>query len=181
MATAGSPAEPSSPQRLPSGFEDAELIRRAQLGSAAAFEQLVLSYGPAVHRFLVLRLRNDGDVRDTLQETFTAAWQGLPSLQSPHKFRPWLLGIAAHKAADVVRARGAVGDHELELHGREDETLFEIREAIVALPPLSRDVLLLRYVLQLSEEEVALALGVRLGTVKSRTARARAALSELLA
>ena len=181
MASAGSSAEPSSPQRLPSALEDPELIRRAQLGSAAAFEQLVLSYGPSVHRFLVLRLRNDGDARDTLQETFTAAWQGLPGLQSPHRFRSWLLGIAAHKAADVVRARGPVGDHELELHGREDETLFEIREAIAALPPLSRDVLLLRYVLQLSEEEVALALGMRIGTVKSRTARARAALSELLA
>ena len=63
---------------------------------------------------------------------------------------------------------------------REDESLFEIREAILALPPNLRDVLLLRYLLQLSEEEAAAALGIRIGTVKSRTARARAALSELI-
>ncbi len=159
---------------------DAELVRRAQLGSAAAFEQIVLALGPLVHRFLVLRLRNESDVRDTLQETLAAAWQGLPRLEQPGKLRPWLLGIAAHKAADVVRRRVPVAGEELELHGREDESLFEIREAILALPPNLRDVLLLRYLLQLSEEEAATALRIRVGTVKSRTARARAALSGLI-
>ena len=161
-------------------LEDAELVRRAQLGSAAAFEQLVLTFGPAIHRFLALRLRNDSDARDTLQETLTAAWQGLPTLEQPAKLRPWLLGIAAHKAADAVRRRVPAADHEVELRGKEDESLLEIREAILALPPDFRDVLLLRYLLQLSEDEVAFALGIRVGTVKSRTARARSALAELL-
>lgn len=179
MATAGSFAEPTM-QPQPSEFVDTELVRRAQLGSAAAFEQLVLTFGPAVHRFLALRLRNESDARDTLQETLAAAWQALPSLEHPCKLRPWLLGIAAHKAADAIRTRVPAADHELEFHGREDETLFEVREAILALPPHFRDVLLLRYLVQLSEEEVAVALGLRLGTVKSRTARARAALAELL-
>jgi len=161
-------------------FEDAELVRRAQLGSAAAFEQLVLTFGPAIHRFLALRLRNDSDARDTLQETLTAAWQGLPSLEQPAKLRPWLLGIAAHKAADAIRRSEPDADHEIELRAKEDESLLEIREAILALPPRFRDVVLLRYLLQLSEEEVAFALGIRVGTVKSRTARARTALAELL-
>ena len=161
-------------------FEDAELVRRAQLGSAAAFEQLVLTFGPAIHRFLALRLRNDSDARDTLQETLTAAWQGLPSLEQPAKLRPWLLGIAAHKAADAIRHSVPDAGHEIELRAKEDESLLEIREAILALPPRFRDVVLLRYLLQLSEEEVAFALGIRVGTVKSRTARARTALAELL-
>ena len=168
------------PQPAPPELEHAELVRRAQLGSSAAFEQIVLTFGPLVHRFLALRLRNDSDARDTLQETLTAAWQGLPGLEHPRKLRPWLLGIAAHKAADALRRRPPAGDHEPELHGREDESPFLVREAILALPPHFRDVLLLRYLLQISEEEVAAALGLRLGTVKSRTARARAALAELL-
>jgi RNA polymerase sigma factor (sigma-70 family) len=179
MASASSSAD-RPPQQMPSEPEDIELVRRAQLGSVAAFEQLVVTLGPAVHRFLALRLRNDGDVRDALQETLTAAWQGLPRLEDPRKVRPWLLGIAAHKAADVVRRSTGGADHELELPGREDESTFELREAILALPQRFRDVLLLRYLLQLSEEEVAAALGIRVGTVKSRTARARAALSEHL-
>ena len=173
-------ADPRASQPPVHELEDAELVRRAQLGSAAAFEQLVLTFGPAIHRFLALRLRNDSDARDTLQETLTAAWQGLPTLEQPAKLRPWLLGIAAHKAADAVRRRVPAADHEVELRGKEDESLLEIREAILALPPDFRDVLLLRYLLQLSEDEVAFALGIRVGTVKSRTARARSALAELL-
>jgi len=160
--------------------DETELVRRAQLGSVAAFEQLVVDVGPSVHRYLGLRLRHDGEARDALQETLTAAWQGLPSLQQPGKFRSWLLGIATHKAADARRNRLRTSKPELELQGREDESLLGIREAILALPASFRDVLLLRYVLQLSEDEVAAALGVRLGTVKSRSARARKALEGLL-
>ena len=58
--------------------------------------------------------------------------------------------------------------------------MLELREAILALSPKLRDVLLLRYLLGCSEEETAAALGIRLGTLKSRTNRARAALAELL-
>ena len=180
MVIAGPSADARTAGPGPAQLDDAELVRRAQLGSAHAFEQLVLAFGPAIHRFLSLRLRNENDVRDTLQETLTAAWQGLPRLEHPGKLRPWLLGIAAHKAADAVRRNVPVADHEVDLRGREDESLLELREAILALPPGFRDVLLLRYLLQLSEEEVAVALGLRLGTVKSRTARARVALLELL-
>ena len=159
---------------------EVDVVRRAQLGSTAAFEQLVLSHGPVLHRFLAFRLRNESDARDALQETLAAAWQALPRLEHPGKLRPWLLGIAAHKAADAARRRPPVADAELTGHGREDSAGFELRDAILALPPRFRDVLLLRYVVQLSEEEAAEVLRVRVGTVKSRTARARSALAELL-
>jgi RNA polymerase sigma-70 factor (ECF subfamily) len=171
--------EPRAPRNAAEPF-DVELVRRAQLGSAAAFEQLVVALGPVVHRFLSHRLRNDGEARDALQETLTAAWQGLPRLEDPSKLRAWLLGIAANKAADTARRRPPAAEHALEPRGREDDSLLEVREAILALPPKFRDVLLLRYLLDCSEEETAAALGIRLGTLKSRTNRARAALAELL-
>jgi DNA-directed RNA polymerase specialized sigma24 family protein len=174
------PASAELDRTIASQPVDTELVRRAQLGSAAAFEQLAVTFGPGIHRFLSLRLRDEHDVRDALQETLTAAWQGLPRLQEPAKLRAWLLGIAANKAADAVRRRPLGGGHALDLHGREDDSLLEVRQAILALPPHFRDVLLLRYLVQLSEEEAAAALGIRVGTLKSRTARARAALSELL-
>jgi RNA polymerase sigma factor (sigma-70 family) len=160
--------------------DDAELVRRAQLGSAAAFEQLVLGFGPRVYRYLALRLRDDSAALDALQETLTAAWQGLPGLKQPAKFWPWLLGIAAHKAADSARNRMPASEEDLELPALEEEGFLEIREALFALPAHFREVLLLRYFVRLSEEEVAEALGVRVGTVKSRSARARKALLELL-
>lgn len=159
---------------------EAELVRRAQLGSPAAFEQLVLTRGPHLYRYLAVRVHHSVDALDVLQETFTAAWQGLPRLKQPAKFWPWLVGIAVHKAADAARGRSETAEHEPDAVGREDESVLEIKQAIASLPPHFRDVLLLRYRMQLSEEEVAEALGIRVGTVKSRTARARKALEEAL-
>ena len=160
--------------------DELELVRRAQLGSAAAFEQLVVRRGPDLHRYFVLRLRNDADARDALQETFTGAWLGLPQLRDAEKFWPWLVGIAANKSADVVRRRGPTNAGTPAAATVDDDAALELRDALDALPEHLRQVLLLRYVLDLSEEEVAHALGVRLGTVKSRAARARHALRERL-
>jgi RNA polymerase sigma factor (sigma-70 family) len=159
---------------------DVELVRRAQLGSVVAFEQLVVELGPALHRFLSHRLRDDSEARDALQETLAAAWQGLPRLEHPSKLRSWLLGIAAHKAADVARRRPPAAEHAHEPQTHGDDSLLELREAILALAPKHRDVLLLRYLVGCSEAESAAALGIRIGTLKSRTNRARAALAELM-
>src|SRR5262249_1554339 len=91
--------------RLEPAHAEQELLRRAQLGSAAAFERLVLARGPALERFLLARLRNESDARDALQETLVAAWQALPRLRERKRFWPWLVGIAAHKVADLARRR----------------------------------------------------------------------------
>jgi RNA polymerase sigma factor (sigma-70 family) len=175
---------PSADDRLPSHsrpeVDDEALVRRAQLGSSAAFEQLVLSYGPRVYRYLAVRLRDDGAALDALQETLTAAWQGLPRLKQPGRFWPWLVGIAAHKAADAARLAVPAGGQDVDLPAPSDDGLPELWDALASLPARFREVLLLRHFLGLSEEETAKALGVRLGTVKSRSARARRALLEQL-
>jgi RNA polymerase sigma factor (sigma-70 family) len=180
MASVVLPADEPMPSPAPREADDAELVRRAQLGSAAAFEELVLGFGPRVYRYLAVRLRDEGAALDALQETLTAAWQGLPRLKQPGSFWSWLLGIAAHKAADAERNRVPAVAPDLDLAARPEESALEIREALGALPGQFQEVLLLRYFLRLSEEEVAEVLGVRVGTVKSRSARARKALMELL-
>lgn len=161
-------------------LDEPELVRRAQLGSSAAFDQLVVRRAPALFRFLLVRLRNESDARDALQDTMTAAWQGLPGLRQPDRFWPWLVAIAARKAAAVKRGRGSTVELELTVSGDDDRVLLEVWDAVGRLPARYRDVLVLRYRLQLSEEEVAVALGIRVGTVKSRCARGRRALAESL-
>lgn len=167
--------------RPPAEVDMVEVVRRAQLGSHAAFESLTLAYGNRLHRFLALRLGGDADARDVLQETLVAAWCSLPTLQDPERFWPWLAGIGANKAVDAQRRRRPTAplDSEAAVPHVAGERL-EIREALDALPPAMREVVLLRFLLRLSEEETAAALGVRVGTVKSRAARARRALLEAL-
>ena len=161
-------------------IDEAELVRRAQLGSSAAFEQLVLARGPSLYRYLAVRLRDEADARDALQETLIAAWQGLPNLRTASRFWPWLCGIAAHKAVDVARRRSQEAAQEIDQPASDDEEIAAFRDAVAALPEHFRQVLLLRYLLGLSEAEAADALGTRVGTVKSRAARARRALEDLL-
>src|SRR5918996_5615351 len=160
-------------------LDEAELVRRAQLGSSAAFDRLVLARGPDVYRYLLVRLRNEGDARDALQETMTAAWQGLGGLRQPDRFWPWLVAIAARKAAAISRSRVRESEYDLDLLSHDDESVLELSDAIARLPDHLRDVLILRFRLQLTEKEVAEVLGVRVGTVKSRSSRARKALMEL--
>ena len=150
------------------------IAARARLGSTAAFEELAREFGPRLYRFLVVRLAGERDARDVLQETLIAAWQGLPGLRNPERIWPWLAGIAAHKAADTLRRRPPLSVLDKEDRPVADSSSdLELKSAIEALPGHLRDVVFLRYLMRLSEEETAEALGVRVGTVKSRTSRAR--------
>ena len=144
------------------------------------FEAFVSPYVQRLYRFLVLRLGDERDARDALQETLLAAWQGTRELRERERPWSWLVGIAAHKATDSARRR-ARSTRATGFDVRyEDEETADVLDALQRLPAAAREVLLLRYLLRLSEAEVAGVLGVRLGTVKSRAARARRLLLEEL-
>jgi RNA polymerase sigma factor (sigma-70 family) len=158
------------------------LVRSAQTGNVDAFTQLAVMFAPSAFRFLAVRLRHEADARDALQETLVAAWQALPRLRKPERFLPWFLGIAVNKAKDFARARQREANLPVPPAVASDQfEMFELEDVIGSLPGSLRDVILLRYLLTLSERETAQALGVRVGTVKSRANRARKALEGLLA
>lgn len=160
-----------------------EVVIAVQDGDQHAFESLVVVIGPPLYRFLMLRLGADADARDALQETFLAAWLSIGSLRRPKSFRSWILTIAARNAALVSRRDEAVGRsgavEGIQEAGRADQAV-EFHLALDSLPPSWRDLLLLRFVVGLTEAETARVLGTRLGTVKSRTSRARRRLASLL-
>jgi RNA polymerase sigma-70 factor (ECF subfamily) len=177
------PVRPAQAAVTSPGRDPSLAVSRAQKGDEEAFEELVRTFGPRLHRFLAVRLGDERDARDALQETLIAAWQGLPGLRRADRFWPWIAGIAANKAADAARRRPSSNGHRPELAAEvvaDAHGALAVRQALDRLPDRWREVLLLRLVLGLSEEETAAALGVRLGTVKSRTARARGRLLELL-
>ena len=127
------------------------------------------------------------DAEDATQSAFVKAWSALPRFRAGRPFRPWLLQIVANEARNARRAAGrwtalrvrasaaepprdAAPSPEGVALGR--ERLEELLTAVGTLGDRDREILTCRYFLELSEEETATVLGVRRGTVKSRTARA---------
>jgi RNA polymerase sigma-70 factor (ECF subfamily) len=158
----------------------ANVVSRACQGDAHAFSEIAQSYGNFLHRLLALRLGDTEDARDALQETLIAAWTGIRRLKKADSLGPWLIGIALHKASDVHRQRlrrqHQNSDFAIPAISDGDSQTVNgiiVRDAFRRLPPKMRAVLLLRYLLGLSERESARVLGVRIGTVKSRASRAR--------
>lgn len=131
------------------------------------------------------------EAEDAAQVGFHRAWEAMPRFRSGAEFRPWLLRIVANEAHNRRRSAGrrealvrragaddssggAVPSPEEALLGAERRQA--LLNAVNGLDERDRDVLACRYFLELSEEETAQVLGVRRGTVKSRTARALARL-----
>jgi RNA polymerase sigma-70 factor (ECF subfamily) len=173
--------------------DDVELAERARCGDERAFEELVRIYQGIAFRTAYLLTGSAADAEDATQTGFVKAWAALPRFRSGAPFRPWLLRIVANEAHN--RRRAARRRAELELRataalpqgdaapspegaalGRERHG--ELLGAVNRLDEPHRDVLTCRYFLELSEQETADVLGVRRGTVKSRTARALERLRE---
>jgi RNA polymerase sigma-70 factor (ECF subfamily) len=174
---------------------DVELAVRARAGDERAFEELVHMYQGLAFRTAYLLTGSTADAEDAVQDGFLRAWAALPRFRRGAPFKPWLLRIVANQAhnrrrtagrlrvltlrASAAEPRGdAAPSPESVALGRVDaETLLV---AVNQLPDSHRDVLACRFFLELTEEETATVLGVRRGTVKSRTARALDRLREVV-
>jgi RNA polymerase sigma factor (sigma-70 family) len=163
---------------------DAEALQ-ASRSDPHAFVPVFERHFDAVHRYL--RRRVPAELADDLvAETFLRAFQHRGRYRAERgAARPWLFGIATN----LVRRHYRREERELRALARsavtqtshepvEDEAW--LAEALAALPRGERDVLLLYAWAELSYEEISVALGVRIGTVRSRLHRARARLRELL-
>lgn len=170
---------------------DAALAERAKNGDEHAFEELVRAYGGIAFRTAYLLTGSPADAEEAAQVGFLKAWAALPRFRRGAEFRPWLLRIVANEARNrrrtavrreaLVRqavAEAASGDAvpSPEAAALDEEQRQLLLEAVIRLDERDRDVLACRYFLELSEVETAEVLGVRRGTVKSRTARALARL-----
>ena len=175
--------------------DERELVLRARRGDMRAFEELVSPHQELAFRVAYLITRNPADAEDAAQEALVKAWRGLGRFRAGAPLRPWLLRIVANEARNRSRASGrrarlalrvaadfsgeaAPSPEEASLAGSERELLLD---ALEQLPDDARLVLECRYLLDLSERETAAALGLRRGTVKSRTARALERLRETYA
>ncbi len=169
-----------------------ELIRCAQRGDGEAFRQLVEAYQTQVYR-LALRMCGESAADDVTQEAFLAAWRALPDFRGDCRFSTWLYRLTTNAGIDWLRRekrhRSTDDVTELELpddapspqeQAEQSETQSAVRRALSRLSEEHRQVLLLRYMQELDYGEIAAALDVSEGTVKSRINRAKSKLRELL-
>ena len=174
-----------------------ELARAAAKGDIDAFETLLGLYQNKVYGLALRMCGSEEDAWDVAQEAFLAAWRALPGFRGESGFSTWLYRLTANAAIDCLR-REKKRRGELSIEGGElplslpdagpspqeaaegGEHRAAVNAALARLTDQHRTVLILRELQELSYEEIAGALGLDLGTVKSRISRARKALRKIL-
>lgn len=179
-------------------MEDKQLVRLAQEGSPAAFEELVAKYQPKVFSMALSFTRNREAADDLAQEIFLKAYLALPRFHGRSEFGTWLYRISVNHIKDFLRKKGRVREVSLDDVGEvafsdreqaekaEMERETEARRALVqrsvlGLPEKYRVILTLRDIQGLSYEDVSRVLRLSPGTVDSRLHRARRMLRAMLA
>jgi len=137
-------------------------------------ERLYHETGPALLAYLIRRLPVREDAEDVLQATFVEAARHVDRLSAADSPRAWLYAVARNlvaarqRRAGLVQWRSLSGDAAAPTSGNSDDRLDGMREAIGGLPEAMRETLELRVGQDLSYAEIAVALGVPIGTVRSR-------------
>lgn len=171
---------------------DEWLVLRCQDGDAAALAELVGRWQPRILR-QAMRLTADRDgACDVAQAAWLAIIHGLNSLNDPSCFRRWAYRIVGFKSADWIRARqrnrtlgGSLPTEQadrraVKLAPSEQDGIAALRFAMAKLHPNQKAILSMFYLEEMPLAEIAHALTMPLGTVKSRLHYARLALKDIL-
>jgi RNA polymerase sigma-70 factor (ECF subfamily) len=172
----------------------ATLLERCRRGDDLAWEALVRTYQSSVHAVTRYYLRDPEEARDVAQDVFVRLYERLDSFGGGDTFKAWLLRMARNASLDRLRrikARPPASDvpvDDVVLAGVDDPARNAEEEArgrllwraVAELSEKNREVLLLKEIHGLKLEEVAELLKLPLGTVKSRSSRARIELAEHL-
>ena len=184
----------------PINLSEAALIKQAQKGDQAAFMQLVESYHKRIFNIGLRMLGNPDDAADMAQETLLKIYRRLADFRGEAAFSTWVYRVAVNTCKDMLRS--ACRRKEItftDFCGEDDDIVFNIpdyrnlpehqyeeqlsaqrlRELIDALDPRFRIVILLREIGGLNYGEIAAAVNISEGTVKSRISRARAAMRKV--
>ena len=177
-------------------ISDTELIRECQQGKKSSFSTLVDRYKDRVYTIVLRIVGNVHDAEDIAQEAFISAYTSIGTFDLNRKFAPWLLKIATNLSIDHIRRKQPktvpLGSLEGTLGGftssgsdplkvAEESELGRLLEQLIAqLPPGYRAAITLYYTEELTYGEIASALDIPIGTVKTYLYRARTELRERL-
>ena len=153
----------------------AALVEATRAGDRRAFAELYRRHAKTVHGVLLARLPRP-ELRDAMQEVFTAALAKLDTLREPAAFGPWLASIARNLARDWHKRRRELAASpelldERRAPSRDLDDALGLLAAIHTLPEGHRELLVLRFVEGLRGPEIAAALGITPGAVRVKLHR----------
>ncbi|MCL2079149.1 MAG: sigma-70 family RNA polymerase sigma factor [Oscillospiraceae bacterium] len=181
--------------------EEKNIIHRVISGDINAFEELVLANQKNVYNLALKMTKNAEDALDISQEAFIKAFRRIAAFRGDCRFSVWMYRLTHNLCIDFLRKKAVskqtalyfeeeCGETELsripDLRELPEDSIIRrekwetIAKAIDSLTLKHREIITMRSVLDMSYEEISSALGVTIGTVKSRIARARKSLMEIL-
>lgn len=156
---------------------DVELVASFRGGDERAATELVGRHGAALGRFLYASGAPVGEIEDLVQETFIRAFRGLDGWRGEATFRSWLYRIGSNLRKDLYRrerGKTMIPIQDAELRASDDpgslaeaaEAELRLRQGLVRLPRLQREVFLMRAQQGMGYEEIAVALGTTHGAAR---------------
>ncbi len=181
------------------------IVREAQSGDVDAFERLVVDYEKKVYNIAYQMFNNEQDAYDASQEVFIKIYRNLKSFQFESGFGTWLHRLAVNTCIDLYRKKKrqfmnetamddpVQSDQDAPIQRQfqdekltpeqqviQNETVSEVQRAIQELKDDYKMIIILRDIRGHSYEEITQMLECQMGTVKSRLARARSSLKEII-
>lgn len=166
-----------------------ELLRRCRMGDELAWEALVRRHQARVYAIAYGYVGDEEEAHDAAQEVFVRVYQKIHTCRDPERFLPWMIRIARSVCVDHLRrAKARPPAHDVPVDDAVDlassgldpaeQTMANARRRLIhralrKLSEISREIIVLKEMQGLPQEEIASLLRVPLGTVKSRANRAR--------
>ncbi len=185
-----------------SHLDDELLIRRAQGGDRSAFDALIAKHSTRAYQYAFRLTRNPEEASDVVAEGFVRVYNAIQNFKGQSAFTTWLYRIMTNCFLDIrkkEKSRQAIsiesalvtseGDVEMQIedegaspHEATERSEREVRfeKAVAKLPEYQRSMIVMYHGEMMSYEEIAAALDLPIGTVKSRLNRARLTLRDML-
>jgi RNA polymerase sigma-70 factor (ECF subfamily) len=178
------------------------LIKKAKQGNIAAFEKLIISHERRIYNIAYRMFNNEEDAKDITQEVFLKVYKNIDKFDENSKISTWIHRICVNTCIDEIRKRKGKETFSMDESIISDETstqkqyindaltpeevlitkeeIKDIKKAIASLPEKHKTIIILRDIQNLSYSEIADITESSLGTVKSRLARARLQLKNII-
>lgn len=162
--------------------KETQLVKQAAVGDEGAFAELVRACENTLYAAAMAITRNPQDALDAVQEGILKGWRKLPALREQAYFKTWMTRIVIRTAIDIRRKAKPTGafPEDVPYSDQGSDERLDVRRAVNALDEKTRICTVLFYFEDMAVDDIARALGIRAGTVKSRLHRARAQLKQAL-